>query len=88
MKYVKETERSGFSISKAKKGFVVKTWARVIGEVTDRRMHVPYGTVFRGIAFDADCEFNKPFNNGLTLGDAIAAASIDGNVLRTGTVVQ
>ena len=88
MKSVKENDRGGFSVSKAKKGFVVKTWSRVTGAVTDRRMHVPYGTVFNGLALEEDYNFATPFNNGLTLGDAIAAASLDGNVLRTGMVVQ
>lgn len=88
MKYVKENDRGGFSVGKGEKGFVVKTWSRVTGEVTGRRMHVPYGAAFNGLALKPSCDFNAPFNNAMTLGDAIAAASPDGRVLRTGMVVQ
>jgi hypothetical protein len=66
--YERNGEWAGYSVKASKTGWVVETWSRIEGNITDTKTLVPYGA-----SFPQDMELNAKWNDTMTNGDAIYA---------------
>lgn len=88
--YARNDEWSGFSIHKARTGFVVDCWCRIQGSPTEDKYLLPYESSAAG-GYEKNVDFESPHNEYMTVGEFLGNYALRWNpgvrVLRKGHIV-
>jgi hypothetical protein len=88
--YENRGEWSGYTVHKAAKGFVVSSWSKIQGSLTDAEYLIPYGRPAGGYGYGNNLQAHH--NDQLLVGEYLACwcclGHPDCKVLRKGHLVQ